>query len=221
LADVSQDGAAIEARAVSRWAPGAHVITREILHGKVWTVRPVTVVRDAPDLIALYMMPGTVYKHPRLPGRDEIPPFMLSENWRLVDVPWTGGGALFLSRPGDHYMVVAFWAEDRTTLTSWYVNLQDPFRRTALGFDYLDQELDILVSPDLSAWRWKDEDKFDDLARRGLIPPERARYLRALGERVVVARRAPGSLFTLGWDRWKPPPHWRVPRIPAGWDAIW
>jgi hypothetical protein len=205
---------------VARWSPGAHVITREVVHGKVWTARPVTVVRDDPDLIALYMMPGTIYKHPRLPDRDEVPQIIAARDWRMVDVPWIGGGTLYLSRPGDDYMLIAFWQDDRTTLRSWYVNLQDPFRRTPLGFDYLDQELDVIVSPDLERWRWKDEEKFNALVRDGLIPQERARQLRALGEEVVRTRRNRGSLFTLGWDRWQPPSDWTVPTVPDGWDVI-
>ena len=68
-------------------------------------------------------------------------------------------------------MLIAFWQDDRTTLRTWYVNLQDPFRRSALGFDYLDQELDVIVSPDLERWRWKDEEKFEALVREGHIPP--------------------------------------------------
>ena len=78
--------------ASARWQPGAHVITREIVHQKVWTARPVTVVRDDPDLIALYMMPGTTYKHPRLPDSDEVPRIIAARDWRMVDVPWIGGG---------------------------------------------------------------------------------------------------------------------------------
>jgi Protein of unknown function (DUF402) len=202
------------------WEPGAHVITREIVRGKIWTVRPVTVVCDTPELIALYMMPGTIYKHPRLLDRDEIPTFLVSVDWRLVDVPWTGGGALYLSRPGDHYMAIAFWKQDQPGLRSWYVNLQDPFRRTPLGFDYLDQELDVIISPDLATWRWKDDDKFEVLAQRGIIPPERARFLRGLADEVVQTRHQAGSLFTLGWDRWTPPSHWRVPSIPDKWDTV-
>jgi hypothetical protein len=203
---------------IARWAPGAHVITREIVHGKVWTARPVTVVRDDPDLIALYMMAGTVYKHPRRLDSDEVPQIIAARDWRMVDVPWVGGGALYLSRPGTHYMLIAFWNDDGT-LRSWYVNLQDPFRRSALGFDYLDQELDVIVSPDLERWRWKDEEKFEALVRDGHIRRERARELRAIGEEVVRTRREPGSLFTLGWDRWQPPADWTVPTVPDGWDV--
>jgi hypothetical protein len=193
---------------------------REVLHGRVWTVRPVTVVQDRPDSIALAMQPGTVYKHPRLLDRDEVPPLMVDAPWRLIDLPWTGGRALYLSRPGDDYMLIVFWQEDQATLRSWYVNLQTPLRRTRLGFDYLDQELDVIVSPDLSTWRWKDEENFEALMRQGLIARERGRHLRSVAEEVIRTRHDPGSLFTQGWEHWTPPPEWGRPGIPAGWDVV-
>ena len=31
--------------------------------------------------------------------------------------------------------------------------------RTPIGFDYLDRLLDIEIAPDLSRWKWKDEDE--------------------------------------------------------------
>lgn len=205
---------------VSPWFPGAHVVTREIVHDKVWTVRPVTVVRDDPDLIALYMAPGTIYKHPRLPDRDEIPKLLIARDWRLVDVAWTGGGALYLSRPGEQAMVVAFWHEDHVTLRSWYVNLQTPLVRSRLGFEYLDLALDIVISPDRATWRWKDEEDLAVLVERGLISPERAGALRALGERIVATRHDPDSLLAVGWERWRPPPEWHLPTVPPGWDVM-
>jgi hypothetical protein len=217
---MSHNAVSADASNLARWAPGSHVITREIIHGRIWTARPVTVVQDTPDLIALAMQPGTIYKHPRLPDRDEIPPFLVDEPWRLIDLPWAGGRALYLSRPGDHYMLILFWQPDQVTLRSWYVNLQDPLRRTSLGFDYLDQELDIVVRPDLSSWRWKDEEKFEALVERGLIAPVRARELRAIGEEVVRTRHDSGSLFTQGWERWTPPADWQRPSLPAGWDIV-
>ena len=61
--------------------------------GQGRTARPVTVVRDTPELLVLYIIPGTVYKHPRLPDQDVVPTFLLSDAWRLVDLTWTGGGA--------------------------------------------------------------------------------------------------------------------------------
>ena len=101
---MGQQSAATDTPEPTHWVPGSHIITREVMHGRVWTARPVTVVQDTAELIALAMAPGTIYKHPRLPDRDEVPPLMVDQPWRLVDLPWTGGRALFLSRPGDHYM---------------------------------------------------------------------------------------------------------------------
>jgi hypothetical protein len=48
------------------WKRGAQITLREHWNNKAWTVRPVTVVTDTPEVIALYMMPGTSYK--RLSG---------------------------------------------------------------------------------------------------------------------------------------------------------
>src|SRR5689334_4219705 len=98
---MSQPVASTDTPGPPSWAPGSQVVTREVMCGRVWTARPVTVVQDTPDLIALSMVPGTVYKHPRLPDRDEIPPLLVDEPWRLIDVTWTGGRAVYLSRPGD------------------------------------------------------------------------------------------------------------------------
>ena len=78
-------------------------------------------------------------------------------------------------------MIIGFRSDDNARLDRWYVNLQTPLRRTALGFDYLDQELDIVIAPDLNSWRWKDEEGFAALLQRGRIAPADAARLRAAG----------------------------------------
>jgi hypothetical protein len=35
----------------------------------------------------------------------------------------------------------------------WYVNLEQPQRRSRLGFDFEDRLLDVFVEPD-GRWRW-------------------------------------------------------------------
>src|SRR3712207_3884257 len=74
------------------WQPGDQIVLREILHQQVWTARPAIVVHDGPEVLAVYLMPGTRYKHPRLVDRDEVPRLLASPTWRLVDVTWRGGG---------------------------------------------------------------------------------------------------------------------------------
>jgi hypothetical protein len=43
------------------------------------------------------------------------------------------------------------WEGAARAFGAWYVNLQEPFRRSRLGFDTQDLELDVVVSPDGSS----------------------------------------------------------------------
>ena len=67
--------------------------------------------------------------------------------------------------------------------------LQEPLRRTAIGFDFMDQELDIVVKPDLSEWVWKDEERFQRAQEAGRFSTHQAREIRAEGERVITRIR--------------------------------
>lgn len=198
------------------WNVGSSVVLRETWRGRVWTARPVRVVQDAPDLLVLHMQPGTVYKHP-----GDVPEF-LPDEWTLADRTWSGGDALYLCPPGAWHMVIALFTPlpDRR-LDRWYVNLQRPLVRTTIGFDYLDQELDIVVAPDRSSWQWKDEDRFAGAQRRGRISADDAARVRVEGERVIARMMHRDSIFTQGWEGWSPPPDWPGPAtLAAGWSSV-
>jgi hypothetical protein len=56
--------------------PGEHVLLREVCQGKVWTLRPVIVVVDAPELVALdepwdKRRPDPAWTPPVIPERCE------------------------------------------------------------------------------------------------------------------------------------------------------
>ena len=55
------------------------------------------------------------------------------------------------------------------------MNLEEPLKRTAIGFDYLDQLLDIEIAVDLSSWKWKDEDELEEAVARGDYDARRMR----------------------------------------------
>jgi len=201
------------------WNRGAQITLREHWNNKVWTVRPVTVVADTPDVIALYMMPGTIYKHPRAIDGSPVPHF-LPDQWVLVDTQWFGGGALYLSLPGQWYVIMGLFGDDNQRIERWYVNLQTPYQRTRLGFDYLDQELDIIINRDLTEWHWKDEEQFLDTQQRGCIPVEQAAHVRRVGENLLQQLQA-GHLALPGpWRHWRPPEQWDIPPIPHDWHVI-
>ena len=143
-----------------------------------------------------------------------------TKGWEVADAdPWWND-TLRLVQPGVAHSVLLFWSESESTFEGWYVNLEEPMRRTATGFDYMDQILDIVVSPDLSEWRWKDEDELQQALDAGIVSEETALRIRAEGERVIetMARRDPP--FNGDWERWRPDPVWPVPELPAAWDSI-
>lgn len=178
-------------------------------------MRPVTVVRDEPDLIALYTHGGG----PKIRAVDaagnatRIP----LKPWSLVESTWSGEGVLQLHEPGASSMVTLFWESDRS-FEAWYVDLCKPLRRRHRAFDYADMLLDVVIWAD-GRIEWKDEDEFAEAQRLGLISSEDALKLRLEGERVVAAYEQRHGLFSAGWEDWRPATHWTAPALPEDWRS--
>jgi hypothetical protein len=86
------------------------------------------------------------------------------------------------------------------------------------GVDTVDQDLDIVVSPDRT-WQWKDEEEFAErlaLPDRYWVPDEDAVW--AEGRRVIKRIEAGEFPFDGTWTDFVPDPSWPVPHtLPAGW----
>jgi Protein of unknown function (DUF402) len=188
---------------------GEVVVLREIWKGRVWKARPWIVVHDRPEQLAFFIPTGTPTKVPEGSG---IP----RNSWTLTDGTFKHD-ALRLTAPGLAHSVLLFWRGG--TFRSWYVNLESPLRRSAVGFDYLDQELDIVVEPDRS-WHFIDEDEFEEAQRLGVIGPDEAAAVRAEADRVIGRIERWEPPFCDGWEDWRPDPSWRPPELPEGWEAI-
>ncbi len=184
---------------------GETVVVVEVMNGKVWTVRPVTVIKDTPDEIALWLAPGTITRHPSGPQHGEHTVRQwIAGNWELRDRRWVPPGKLRLTRPGDAFEV---WASPgmHDDGTPWYVNLQDPLRRVGAGFTTVDHLLDLLVSPDLHSWEWKDEAEFEFAQEVGLFSSSRAAEIRAVGLDIVTALETGQPPWDPSWATWAPP----------------
>ncbi len=205
---------------VTYFAPGQAILLRELWRGRVWSARPELVVQDTPDLLALFICPGAVFKFPSTPeGGRPTPLTRANCDWQMVDSPWVGQtGCLRLTIPGNDYSVLLFRNDDGS-LRGWYINFEDPLIRTARGFDYMDQVLDIIVKPDLLTWHWKDEDELEQCLALGLISPQRARAMHEEGKQVVALLQSGMSIYN-GWENWKPDPAWVSPVLPDGWDKV-
>ena len=98
----------------------------------------------------------------------------------------------------------------------WYINLQQSLHRTVIGFDFMDQDLDIVVKPDLSAWVWKDEATFARAQELGIFSDQQTCEIRAEGERVIECVRTKASPFNGGWENRSPDPEWPTPSLSKG-----
>lgn len=204
------------------WAPGDQLLWRYRGNGTdaMHICRPMTVVRDDDELLAVWMAPGTRCVRPVMADGTPIHRAPLASRYvnpRATEVvPWRGTGVLKLVRPGEPWSVWLFW-EQGWRFRSWYVNLEEPQRRWSGGVDSEDHFLDITVHPDRS-WRWLDEDEFTQAQADGLMSRDLAAQVRQAGQRAAGVIRTWGSPFRDRWQDWRPDPAWPVPALPADWD---
>jgi predicted RNA-binding protein associated with RNAse of E/G family len=104
----------------------------------------------------------------------------------------------------------------KSAFKGWYVNLQEPVCRTALGFDFMDHALDIVITPDLSEWQWHDEDELEKAQERGLFSAQLVEQIWAEGEGVIANLESMVFPFGDHWETWCPP-DWPIPELPRGW----
>ena len=128
-------------------------------------------------------------------------------------VPLTG-----VDIPGEAHSTWAMWEQGTSRLRCWYINLESPIVRTPIGFDTMDHELDLVISPDRKEWRWKDELAFQALVDGGAFSAAEARAIRAEGERVIKQLESGKIPYWVGWEGWRPPPGWKNPSLPPNWD---
>ncbi|MFF9977520.1 cytidylyl-2-hydroxypropylphosphonate hydrolase [Streptomyces erythrochromogenes] len=209
----------------TRWAPGDQILWRYRDHapgleGPVHICRPVTVVQDTDEMLAVWMAPGTECVKPVLADGTSVHEEPLATRYTAPRTTarsrWFGGGVLKLARPGDPWSVWLFWGPG-WTFKNWYVNLEEPRSRWAGGVDSEDHFLDIAVYPDRS-WKWLDEDEFAQAQKSGLMGREQARRVREAGRAAVAVIEEWGVPFSAGWQEWRPDPAWRIPALPEDWD---
>jgi len=174
---------------------------------------PCRVVEDTDELLALFVAAGSPYKagpkrsaaEKRSGTRTRVPPHEYV--WR--------NDTLRLMFPGKHHSVSLFWSR---SFMKYFVNMEEPFRRTEIGFDTQDHTLDVNVTPELE-WSWRDEEELVNHVKEGFYSAELADAVRAEGLQVIdaITRRVHPCLR--GWAGWSPDPRWSLPAIPVGWDS--
>ena len=160
------------------------------------------VVEDGPHRTVLWLPPRSTYAI----GTD------LFGEW-TYDSRMLGRGQLRLTEKGNPFSTFLFTNEDGS-FRGWYVNIERPQVRSALGFDYEDELLDVWVAlgsePELL-----DEDELDEAVGRGFVSAARAAEIRATADWILS--RPP---WPTGFEDWRPPAGWQVPGLPPDWDRL-
>jgi Protein of unknown function (DUF402) len=192
------------------WRRDDVIVHREIFRGVPWCARPVVVVEDTPELLVTYLPEQTPFAFP--PSADgRRHPWEGKERWR-------GNGVLMLRRPGEAVSVWHFWDGPHRRFSGWYLNLEEPFRRTATGYDTADLELDIWIPAD-GTWRFKDDELLEERVGEGRYTAEQRDAIRALGRDLGAKLDRGERWWDDGWADFEPDPAWRAPLFPPGWES--
>jgi predicted RNA-binding protein associated with RNAse of E/G family len=188
-----------------RFQPGERITIREVFRGVVWTVRPVTVVADTDENLVSYLAPGTLIDYPvDVEHGEKCFSMWKAGDWNLRKKTFMPPGMLRIAPRGAPYEVFAPIRAEGGVL-SWYVNFQEPLRRTPHGFDTMDETIDLVVAPDFSKWRRKDEDELELAVSMGVYDEADAQRLR--GNCASVEKKLSAGIVP--WDRrwhdWTPP----------------
>ena len=193
--------------------------------GRLWAVAPMTVVEDGDDRVVLWRPKGTMRKIPTSPPTRpllqdrpaHLSTMMANCDWIYGDHEWDVD-TLWLLTPGAWSSVWVSWLSPGVHW-GWYINLQEPFRRSGRGFVTMDLMLDVVVETDRS-WQWKDEDDFQAMIDRDLIEAATVTRVRAEAQRVIDDLEADRAPFNEGWERWRPDPGWSRPVLPDDWAVL-
>ena len=185
-------------------------ITRQERPGMSW---PARVVEDRDELLALFIPEGATTKQWR-GVRDSTGQLV---SWELVDIPWRRD-TLRLMYPEADFSIWLSWRREagERLFHGYYINMEEPYRRTEIGVDTNDHTLDVVVLPDLS-WQWKDDDQLTERAASGIYVPAFADHLRERARLALKRLDARDNPFEGTWIDWMPDGGWEIPCLPDGW----
>lgn len=203
----------------SQVKPGDPALVRHVFGGRVGWALPCTVVEDTPTRVALLRTPGTATKTPVHETPEALFQSLADDTFEVADSRWQHTNVVEIAPVGRAHSVWPMWFEDSWEFVCWYVNLQEPMRRTRFGFDTFDQSLDVIVHADLT-WRWKDEDHFALLQDLGILSAAAADGVRREAEAVIADAEAGRPPFGEPWPEWRPDPSWPAPTLPPDWATL-
>ncbi len=205
------------------WKYGDIVVVRGIFNGSICHAQSAIIVKDTPEEIALSLLPGSecIDLEGYLNGKQNS-----KRRWDFKDKPfelekyiWHTNRLLILIEPENYYSTIYFWHNDTNQFLCYYINFQTPFKRSHVGFDTLDLELDIIINPD-NDWKIKDVDDYKKGIANGTILYEWIHEIETAKTKVLAKLAHKQYPFDSSWVNWRPDPNWSASKLPENWDKV-
>ena len=129
---------------------------------------------------------------------------------------WFGDDAVFVHRFGEPWSTWRWTTSAGGFRPGAYLNLEDPWWPSPIGWDTTDLTLDVVAEGDGSV-RLKDEDELRWAEEQGVYTAAEVTRIRAVGERARAHVVRAGWPLSVDWMRWVPPPS-GLPALHEGWD---
>ncbi len=208
------------------WKAGDHILLRGVYNGSATYMQSARVVQDTPEETALLVWPGAEcmvpsgYLHH---AHDRS----MWDRWaetttntlKLEKYIWHTNRFLILLEPEKYFSTIYIWEAAKDKFVGYYINFQLPYRRSRLGFDTLDLDLDIVIEPDFQ-WSWKDMDEYQQGIEAGGIHADWVNEVERAKQEVFTRLEKRGHPFNSDWLNWRPNPNWAAPNLPENWDVI-
>lgn len=158
------------------WQSGETAVVRGIFNKRVWLAQSTLVVKDTADETILLLLPGAEcaypegywhWKHGDFSRGTRWQEAMLN-SWKLRKFGWLNNQFLIFIEPQNYYALYAIWQHETDQFQGYYIDFQLPDKRSDVGFDTLDLDLDIVIDPQLN-WKWKDEAEYLEGIQQGGI----------------------------------------------------
>ena len=180
LSRFTESVTADEGRSESR--PPRSVTMRTLIRGRLRFAMGPYEVEHTDDHVGLYVPVGAAGY-----DRDGIrdgprSTFLRPDNFARTFSPiqWTGASCLFVHRFGDPWSTWRWVEANRRLRPGAYLNLQEPWRRTWIGWDTADLTLDVVVHSN-GVVSYKDEDELEWAQQQGVYRADEAARIRQVG----------------------------------------
>ena len=209
---------------INLWREGDNVLLRGIYNNRPAYVQSLRVVKDTLEETALLIWPGAECVAPN--GYIQLGHALwdrwaetLTNTLNMKKYFWHTNRLLILLEPDKFYSTIYIWNAASDKFVCYYINFQLPFRRTPLGFDTLDLDLDIVVEP-TQKWEWKDVEEYKQGISVGGIQSDWVNEIDYAQSEVITRIENHTYPLDASWLNWRPDPTWTAPYLPQNWEEV-